>query len=253
MKNLKIQLLSDLHIEFQNYQYPECDSDVVVLAGDIHVKNHGLRWAIEEIKDKPVLYVLGNHEFYGKTYPKLIDQLKTEAAGTNVHVLEKDVFTIGEVNFLGCTLWTDFELFGDPKIAGYHCQQIMTDYKKIRRLPSYSKLRSLDTAGYHRQSKDWLGNTLASLKGQQNVVISHHAPSTKSVLPEQAGDMITAAYASKLDEFIHEYQPSLWLHGHMHNSSDYSVGPCRVVCNPKGYPGKENENYEPTKILQLTL
>ena len=110
---MKIQLLSDLHIEFQSYEYPDCDSDVVVLAGDIHTKGQGVKWAIENILDKPVIYVLGNHEYYGKTYPKLVAEVKELARGTNVHILERDVVTINGVNFLGCTLWTDFELFGD--------------------------------------------------------------------------------------------------------------------------------------------
>lgn len=114
---MKIQLLRDLHIEFGSYRYPDVESDVVVLAGDIHTKTQGIQWALENITDKPVIYVLGNHEYYGKTYPKLIDTAKELAKGSNVHVLENEVLTLGGVNFLGCTLWTDFELFGDPRIA----------------------------------------------------------------------------------------------------------------------------------------
>jgi hypothetical protein len=107
----------------------------VVLAGDIATKGLGVKWALKHIKDKPVIYVLGNHEFYGKTYPKHIYELKELAENTNIHILEKDVKTVNGVNFIGTTLWTDFEILGDPRIAGYEYQQVMTDYKKIRRLP----------------------------------------------------------------------------------------------------------------------
>ena len=159
-----IQVLSDLHIEFDDYELEITNSDVVVLAGDIHVKDKGVSWAIENIKDKPVLYVLGNHEFYGKAYPKLLNSLKDMTTGTNIQILEKDKVTIDGVNFLGCTLWTDFELFGDPRIAGFECQQVMTDFKKIRLSPKYSKLRSIDVASIHSQSLQWL-------KSETNVFI----------------------------------------------------------------------------------
>src|SRR5690606_16443232 len=116
----------------------------------------GVDWALQTIKGKPVIYVLGNHEFYGATIQKLIHKLKEKTKGTNIHILERDVITIEGVNFLGCTLWTDFELFGDPRHAGYHCQQVMTDYRKIRHLPNYSKIRTIDTAVMHKRSHWWL-------------------------------------------------------------------------------------------------
>jgi Icc-related predicted phosphoesterase len=247
---MKIQILSDLHIEFEGHPYLECDCDVVVLAGDIHVKDRGVKWSIENIKEKPVIYILGNHEFYGKTYPKLIDELKELTENTNVHILEKDVITINEVNFLGTTLWTDFELLGDPRIAGYECQQVMTDYKKIRKLPGYSKLRSLDTAIYHKHSKAWIEKELEQRMGEKNVVVTHHGPSMRSVPDYYREDIITSAYVSDLEDLIMKYQPSGWIHGHLHNSSDYMIGSTRVICNPKGYPSELNSDFNPIKIFE---
>ena len=249
---MRIQLLSDLHLEFEDHEYVNIDSDVVVLAGDIHIKNLGVKWAIENIKDKPVIYVLGNHEFYGKAYPKLIGDLKNLAEGTNVHILERDVVTIGDVNFLGCTLWTNFELFGNPRVAGYQCQQVMTDYKKIRKAPQYSKIRSIDIAMINKRSTKWLAKELKARKGQNNIVVTHHAPSLLSSPEALREDIITAAYVSELSEFIQEHQPNYWLHGHLHNSSDYQIGSCRVFCNPKGYPGEENEDYNPKFYFETT-
>lgn len=248
---MKIQLLSDLHIEFGHFAYPEAKCDVVVLAGDIHTKIQGVQWAMDNIKDKPVIHVMGNHEFYGKTYPKLIDSAKELAKGSNVHVLENDVFTLDGVNFLGCTFWTDFELFGEPSIAGYHCQQIMNDYRKIKRLPGYSKMRAIDTARIHRESKAWLAKELQARKSQTNVVVTHHGPSRKSLADEYQNDLASAAYVSRLESFIEKYTPSHWLHGHMHNSSDYRIGNCRVLCNPKGYPAEENPGFIPSTVFEV--
>lgn len=100
---MKIDILSDLHLEFEGFEVEESDSDLLILAGVIHIKKKGVMWALENITGKPVLYVLGNHEFYGKAYPKHITSLKEISAGTNLKILEKDCFSLNGVNFFGCT------------------------------------------------------------------------------------------------------------------------------------------------------
>ncbi|OUS23990.1 phosphoesterase [Gammaproteobacteria bacterium 45_16_T64] len=248
---MKIHILSDLHIEFEDYTYPACDADVVVLAGDIHAKDKGVIWAAENIPNIPVIYVLGNHEYYGKAHPKFIGEIKSRAQGSNVHVLENDHAKIDGVNFIGCTLWTNFELFGDPRIAGYQCQQVMNDYKKIRKSPRYSKLRSLDVAIIHANSLRWLDKTLEALSGDTNVVVSHHAPSIYSAPVNKRTDITTSAYVSDLAELVSMREPNYWIHGHLHNSSEYDMGNCKVYCNPKGYPGEENPYYDPYKCIEI--
>ena len=248
---MKILVLSDLHIEFEDYQVNFSGVDVVVLAGDIHVKEYGYRWALENIKNIPVVYVLGNHEYYGKAYPRLVEKLKEESAGSNIHILEKDVVHIDGVNFLGCTLWSDFELLGDPRIAGFECQQVMTDFKKIRLSPKFSKLRSIDVAAIHRQSLSWLRYELEKLNNQVNVVVTHHAPSRKSVLEHYKEDIISSAYASNLESVIEKHNPKYWIHGHLHNSSNYTVGKTQVVCNPRGYSGERNADFDDNFIIEV--
>ncbi len=248
---MKIQILSDLHIEFEDLVLENNDADLVILAGDIHIKEKGIHWAKENIKDKPVLYVLGNHEFYGKAYPKHINSMKKEAEGSNVQVLEQDVVNIGGVNFLGTTLWTNFELHGDPRIAGYECQQVMTDYKKIKVSPKYSKLRSIDVADIHRKSRIWLETELEKLQGETVVVITHHGPSVRSLPDYQRSEMISAAYVSDLENLIKDYSPNYWVHGHLHNSSDYEIEGCRVICNPRGYPEEFNDDFEQGTFIEI--
>ena len=165
--------------------------------------------------------------------------------------MELEAITIDGVNFLGCTLWTDFELFGDPRVAGYYCQQRMNDYKKIRKLPGYSKIRSIDTAIAHQQSAQWLAKELLSRQSEINIVVTHHGPSIMSVPIDLREDFTSAAYVSDMESFIEQYQPNCWLHGHLHNSSDYMIGSCRVLCNPKGYAGKENKEYDPYSCLVI--
>lgn len=247
---MKIQLYSDLHIEFEAFEARLENADVVVFAGDIEVGKKGIEWLNSLDTEKPIIYVLGNHEYYKHTYPKLLAELKSHIARNNIHLLENESVTIDNITFHGCTLWTDFELFGDPPMAGFACQQVMNDFKKIRRLPNYSKLRPMDASAIHRRSLKWLGNSLDASTGH-NVVVTHHAPSLRSVAEHYKNDIITAGYASDLEWFINQHKPVLWLHGHLHSSSDYQIAGCRVVCNPRGYKGEFNPEFEPEKIIEV--
>src|SRR5688572_22260382 len=147
---MKLQVISDLHQEFGFMDISFEGADLVILAGDINLGTKGIEWIKATITDIPVIYVLGNHEYYRGSYPKTLNKITELSYGTNVHVLENKSIVIDDVTFHGTTLWTDFELLGDPKINGSICQSNMNDYKLIRRDPSYSKLRSIDTYVIHR-------------------------------------------------------------------------------------------------------
>jgi Icc-related predicted phosphoesterase len=248
---MKLWILSDLHLEFADISLPKVDADVVILAGDTHIKDKGLEWAINAFPDIPVLYVLGNHEYYGSAYPKHLNHLKEQAKGSNVSILENDTVTIDKVTFLGCTLWTDFQLYGDPRIAGYEATQKMLDYKKIKLSPNYTKLRSLDTANIHYKSVRWLRSQFDENTDDKKVIITHHAPSEKSVPRQYIDDILSAAYASHLEPLVESSNVALWVHGHMHTASDYHIGNTRVLCNPRGYPGERDTNFVPDLIVEL--
>lgn len=249
---MKLLILSDLHLEFGPLTVEAGNADVVILAGDIHLKARGVTWAMETFPDRPVILVFGNHEYYGDKYPTLIDKAKALAAGSNVHVLENDTVKIDGVRFLGCTLWTDFRLYGDPRLAGYFCQQAMTDFKKIRVAPRYSKLNPVDVAKIHETSLSWLKKELSGEKHSKNVVVTHHAPSARSLPSRPAEDLTGAAYATCLEQFINSMPIELWVHGHVHNNCDYRIGNTRVVCNPRGYfPEQQNSDFDEHCIVKI--
>src|SRR5690606_38950499 len=108
---------------------------------------------------------------------------------------------IDGIRFHGATLWTNFELFGDPRVAGYECQQKMNDFRRIRKEPSYSKLLARDVSGIHHRSLKWLGESLRCSDKAVNVVVTHHAPSLRSVPIHYQSDIVSAAYASNLESF----------------------------------------------------
>jgi Icc-related predicted phosphoesterase len=250
---MKLHVISDLHVEFESFNPPKTEADMVILAGDIHVGKKGVDWAKANFPDKHVIYVLGNHEYYGRAFPKHVSDLKEIVKGTNIHILENSHLVTDDVVFMGCALWTDFKLFGDPKIAGYQATQIMTDYRRIRISPEYRKLRSIDTAAIHAKSLRWLDAEIAKLKdsGKKLVIVTHHAPSKRSLSKFHEDDILSAAYASHLDCFVRESNAQLWIHGHVHTQQDYSIGNTRIICNPRGYPDEQNQDFMSGLVIEV--
>lgn len=249
---MKVKLLSDLHIEFEELYTTFDGADVVVFAGDVNIGTKGIEWIKRQNIACPIIYVLGNHEYYRHSYPRLISKVMEAAQYSNIHVLENRAVTIDGIGFHGATLWTDFKLFGDPRLAGQRCQEVMNDFKLIRRDPSYSRLRAIDAAMIHKTSLQWLAESLSTSECRTNIVISHHAPSKRSIPEQYQGDIVSAAYASHLDEFIETHNPDYWFHGHIHNSFDYKIGNCRVICNPRGYSNEErNKSFELNKLIKV--
>src|SRR5262245_29316818 len=157
---MRLHILSDLHLEFAMFSANRPDADVIVLAGDISIGEDGLRWIEQNLQNVPVIYVLGNHEFYGHALPALTDNLKQHCAGTNVRLLERDTFEFRDVVFIGATLWTDFRLDGDPVRAGTVAAIDMADFRQIRFGRSHRRFRPSDAHALHGESLRWLDETL---------------------------------------------------------------------------------------------
>jgi Icc-related predicted phosphoesterase len=238
---MRIRVLSDLHREFGHVPLPDAAADVVVLAGDIDRGTKGIAWARQAFPDVPVLYVAGNHEYYGERIGRLHEKLREAAAGSNVRILENETFELDGYRFFGATLWTDFGLFDDRQsamLAAGAKGTGMNDYRKIRRRDT-GKLQPTHTAMLHADSRLALTQFLASGDRARSVVVTHHAPSIQSVATGKETDLISAAYVSRMDDFIAEYGPALWIHGHVHENRDYLIGNTRILNNAFGYPTAE--------------
>ena len=247
---MKIQIISDLHQEFGISELYFDNADLVIFAGDINLGTKGIEWIKSKIKNIPVIYILGNHEYYKGSYPKILNKIKSAAENTNIHVLEDSFLDIEDIRFHGCTLWTDFALFGNSVEAGMYCQPKMNDYKMIKRDPSYSKMRTVDTFKIHQFSKHWLNESLKNSTKEKNIVVTHHAPSLLSVPDNFKNDLLTSAYASNLDDFITKHQPDFWFHGHIHTPCRYSIGKTEVICNPHGYLDDPDNGYDRELIIE---
>ncbi len=239
---MNLLIMSDLHQEHGDFQ-PDLsglDVDCVILAGDIGPGLMGIDWALKSFS-LPVIYVAGNHELYsrGHTIPNLYQQMRDRTKGTHVHFLENEAVEINGTHFLGASFWTDFQLFGTP-IAKLNAAQLINDYRYIRiETPSGDrKITVDDTIMRHYQSRLWLLDKLDKAH-EKRVIVTHHAPSDRSIAPQYKSSLLSAGYASRHDDLVEQSNANLWIHGHCHFKSDYRLANTRIVCNPRGYPGEE--------------
>jgi predicted phosphodiesterase len=251
---MRIRVLSDLHLEFASWRPPPAEADCVVLAGDIHVGTEGLQWATQHFPDIPVIYVPGNHEYYGGNLPDVRDAIREEGNRTGIHVLDKDEITIAGVRFLGATLWTDFALYGSSPESVRRAMDFadcrMADFSLVQ-YGDYGHFRPQHARAIHLEQARWLTERLAQPASGATVVVTHHLPHPRSIHPKYRGDPLNVAFVSDLDRLVRA-PVALWVHGHTHESMDYVVNATRVVCNPRGYlPEDPNSAFIPTLVVKL--
>jgi predicted phosphodiesterase len=249
---MKIRVLSDLHLEFYDWTPPAAEADVVVLAGDIHVGSRGLEWARKQFPTTPVIYVAGNHEFYGGQMSEVLAALREVADRLGVHLLEADELVLDDTRFLGATLWTDFALYGTgPGLLRSMdvAKQGINDFRLIRR--DGGPFRPEHAREIHLAQVSWLEAKLNEVFDGPTVVITHYLPLRQSIHPRYAGDPFNPAFASDLARLV-KPPVMLWIHGHTHESFDYVVDGTRIVCNPRGYlPMEPNSAFDPRFVVEV--
>jgi Icc-related predicted phosphoesterase len=280
---MKIQLVSDLHLEFEDLLLKnEKSADVLILSGDILVaddlRNQPVNLSWNDVEESGfnrakralryreffqrvsfqfphVIYVMGNHEHYHGKFDHSADIIRQTLGYLNIsnlHLLDNDTKDIDGVRFVGGTMWTDCNK-GDP-ITLYHLEQCMNDFRVIRIAgENFRKFLPKRTVDEHRKTKSYIKLMVESTPTDMPVVVcTHHAPSFLSVHEMYKHDhLMNGGYASDLSDLMLD-QPKikLWTHGHMHQCFDYKVGDVRVVCNPRGYPG-ENSSFDQQKIIEI--
>jgi len=258
---MRIQVLSDLHLEAgwspadaareRDLHIDEVGADVIVLAGDTAEGAEGAAWAARQWPDTPVVYVLGNHDPVLASIDGTLADCRAAAAGTTVHVLEREAITIAGVRILGATLWTDFLLHGDPwaNEARAAAARSAPEYRSVRG-PGGERLTPSDTVRLFEETVRWLETELATGDPARTVVVTHHAPSPRSLRPGWQSDLTSAAFASDLTPLIERHAPAAWIHGHVHAALDYRIGTTRVICNAAGAPGQAT-GWDPACCIEI--
>jgi predicted phosphodiesterase len=251
---MKITVCSDLHLEFcqDGNGIPDIgEGDALILGGDIlcarhFVKNGPLKKIYSDFLNKcvqnfeNVIYLNGNHEHYSLNYNKTFEIL-AEHLPEEIYYLENDYVKIKDVIFLGCTLWTNF--FNEDPIEMLDASRFMSDYNVIRIDSTYRKLRPEDTLYFHKKSRRFLEEKVEKFKDHKIWICTHHAPSLQSIHEKYKNQALNGAFASNLDDFIMSNpQIKYFSHGHTHESFDYKIGECRVICNPRGYHNGYNSS-----------
>lgn len=256
---VRLRILSDLHLGRTRLELPHVPCDIVILAGDISRPQPAIEWA-REMFDQPVLYVPGNHEFYGNSLQRTLDELQRHTKNTNIHVLNNREIVLQGIRFLGSTLWSDFNLDG-PDVRNVAIDQARTLIRDFSRIESDSipgtPFSPDEMEHLFERNRTWLTRHLqqpSASTSMPTVVITHHAPSPHSIHPRFAGSPLNACFVSDCEALMGHEKVQLWIHGHTHNSFDYLVNGTRVICNPRGYmvDGKlENPDFDP--LLTITV
>jgi predicted phosphodiesterase len=277
---MRIQLISDLHLENYPGFMPRAapDVDVLILAGDIGSYQEGSLLADDDFglsrfsprrpdSEWPrVFYLPGNHEFDALDFDATYLKLRSTCDALGIEWLERETITIGSVRFIGTTLWSDFEALAKSKAT---MAEQMKGLEKAYRAANFylSKNTTLrngelmlaeDIRLLAHECQTWLRNALAVPFDGTTVTVTHFAPSLRSADPRYGITPGTAGFCNSLDDLLPLSQ--VWMHGHLHCPNDYIVSGvedgrpfhCRVVANPRGYPEKgEDRAFQEMFVLEL--
>lgn len=227
---MKIRLLSDLHQEFfeDPQLYESSGEDVLVIAGDLHVGAQACWSALKRFAENTphVVYVPGNHEYYRTSIQEFDDYIKRFSQNTNIHFLNPGTTKIGDVNFIGATLWTDFR------------SDQFAKFMSGRRISDFSVIRGFDTdacVNLHVKHLKYIKEAYAKIEGKK-CIVTHFLPAVETIAPEfQGPDLLNYYFANDLGAYIQDLENTTWLFGHTHTPVDLELGTTRVIANPYGY------------------
>lgn len=240
----KVWIMSDLHDDFSraslgNYSLPhDVEADVLVIAGDIagRLSRMGRTWLEAQDRGMPIVVVPGNHDFWTASIDTEIQRFRDKLRVDHIHILDGDAIELAGARFVGGTLWTDYAVLNGDSWGGQQVALMdMNDHRRIRIGGYERKTLPADFLDIHRRQVRAIDDILAIPFKGPSIVVTHHAPSPKSLAGGKAMVPIDAAYASDLEGLILDRQPEMWIHGHIHRAQNYRIGETKVVCNPRGY------------------
>lgn len=261
---MKIAYASDVHREFHpdipNWLPPlpsECD--VMILAGDIADSRYAIDTVMriaDALPASTILFIAGNHEFYGVSIDNQIMQFRQAFADEpRIHYLENDSITIGDVRFLGCTLWSDFNVLGKDYVrpSMKEAERYIADFQMIRDKAGSSPFLPISAVQRFRESRDWMIKSLKEPTDHKTVVITHFPPCAETRHQAIPTDILTPYFQANCRGIIEKFQPDVWIYGHNHYSLDITIGKTLVTSNQLGYPEEASSipPFNPEKCIEL--
>lgn len=249
---MKLRILSDLHLGASEHSHIDAikqgDEDVVVCAGD--VSNDGVKslmWLRQTFPDKAIVFVPGNHEYYGSNIADMNASMLKVGEDLSIRVLLNDFGKLGDIKFVGSTLWSNFQLFHSSQVAYAMSQseRYVNDFYHIEVNPSQKLSAHYVLHNLFAPALKFLEEQLET--DEKRVVVTHFAPCTKSVAERYQHDPVTPYFVNNLDYLMG--RAPLFIHGHCHTAFDYECNGSRVVCNPSGYRN-EGTKFNPDLIVE---
>ncbi len=244
--------MSDLHFEFGNNPewifstLPDVEwlGDVIILAGDIHSGAKGVFEILKAFAQRyrHVVYITGNHEYYGSTIESFNSQLKDLLAPyNNIYFLNNESIKIKDVTFIGSTLWTNFRNY---ELAKHSAKSMISDFRHIK---GFSPDRAVKL---YEEAKEFIEYAYENIPGKK-VIITHFLPAIDCISPKYRNEgLLNYYFANDLGDYIKELRDVIWCFGHTHDSIDFKINDTRLLCNPYGYFGHElNELFAADKAV----
>jgi predicted phosphodiesterase len=238
---VRLDVISDIHLtHFRDHGsdwiaswVPE--GEVLILAGDVGEfhwwQQNFLKVKTLSEKYQHVLYIAGNHDYYGTTLEKGDAHFREiESRIDNFYFLERDIFEIDGLKVAGCTLWFEWN-----ELCPYY-ERFMNDFRLIQQFKPAVYCRNLESQEFLRDLED------------VDIVVTHHMPSALSVHEKYANDPTNLYFLCEMDDVIRGLQPKVWVHGHTHARCDYKIGNTRILCNAMGYPRENPGPYGPVTL-----
>jgi hypothetical protein len=222
--------------------------DVLVLAGDIASGASNTSDVIQHFLDQGfprVVYVPGNHEYYGSTVKYFDDKMLDFCERTRgAHFLRPGTVTIDGVLFTGGTLWTNFS---DNPIVQSVCGRAINDFRQIK------NFKTRDAYDLYYKHLEFIKSSYEQRGDKPVVVVTHFLPARECISPRWKvdGGLLNDYFANNLGDYISGMRDTVWMFGHTHDATDIVLGDTRVVANPHGYYNAMNDGvgFDPFKTI----
>ena len=255
---MKIQYMSDLHMEFaENSRYIKHNEfpvtgDVLVLAGDTFYLNNTVAplskfWKWASANYHQVLIVPGNHEYY-----QFCDVMERGLQWKwmfkdNVGIYQNQVVRIDETDFILSTLWSHI-----PPGDEYMVSRGLNDFYQT--LYDGHRLTADDYNRMHQFCLDFIKQSVQESTAEKIVVVTHHLPTLQVVAPHHLGSDLNSGFATELGDFIADSRIDVWIYGHSHTNIDAAIGKTKIVSNQLGYVFYDehlSNGFECGKVIEL--
>ncbi len=281
---MKIDILSDLHIDFYFRKKPAEDQirtlyesilgnhngystgDMLIVAGDIGHYNKQNIQALKRIKDvfgyQHIICVLGNHDYY------LIDHASRANYGQNslervqrmrelinkeegMYCLDGNIIEINGVKFGGCDSWYDGEYI--RRHFWKKDEEYMKGYVSLlwrRSMADADYIYGMEWQAYAKHQKQ----KLESIYQKADVMITHINPSIEKVHTNEKyrNEDTTGYFTFDGSHFLKEGSMQYWIFGHTHDRMEYEAHGVKCLCNPMGYPN-ESLNGQSIQPMQIEI